>query len=53
MITTRYIADTEEIVNTSWPNFEHDGEAAFQSLESSSLPPAWSGRTSLEDELKY
>jgi len=40
----RYLSDTEEIVNATWSLFQHDGAAAFQSSEKSSLPPPVSGK---------
>jgi hypothetical protein len=42
MTAVGYISDTEEIVNTSWTNFQHDGAAAFKLSERSPQPPALS-----------
>jgi len=39
-----YISDTEEIVNVSWTNFQHNGAAAFKLLERSPQPPALSAK---------
>jgi hypothetical protein len=53
MTAIGYISDTEEIVNTSWTNIQHDGSAAFKLSERSPQPPAFSandllgGRTQL------
>jgi len=44
MTAVGYISDTEEIVNTSWTNFQHDGAAAFKWLERSPQPPALSAK---------
>ena len=33
MTTVGYISDTEEIINASWSNFQHDGVAAFKLSE--------------------
>jgi len=48
-----YISDMEAIVTASWSLSQHAGAAAFDLSERSPLPPALSGKTSLEDELKY
>ena len=40
MTSVGYISDTEEIVTSFWPNFQHDGAAAFILSERSPLPPA-------------
>jgi len=37
-------SDTEEIINASWSNYQHDGKAAFELLERSPLPPALSAK---------
>jgi len=37
-----YISNMEEIRKAPWPNFQHDGEAAFTLSERSPLPPALS-----------
>jgi hypothetical protein len=42
MTAVRYISDTEEIVNASWPNLQHDGAAVFKLSERSPQPPAMS-----------
>jgi hypothetical protein len=39
-----YISATEDIVNTSWTNFQHDGVAAFKLSESLSQPTALSAK---------
>ena len=39
-----YISDTEEIVNESWSNFDHDGAAALKLSEKSPVPPALSAK---------
>jgi len=39
-----YILDTEEIINASWTNFQHDGAAAFKLSERSPQPPALSAK---------
>jgi len=44
MTATQYIPDTEEIINASWSNFQHDCAAAFKSSERSPLPPALSAK---------
>jgi len=40
MTAVQYISNTEEIVQASWSNFQHDGVAAFKLLERSPVPPA-------------
>jgi len=44
MSAVRYISDTEEIVNVSCTNFQHDGAAAFNLSERSPQPPALSAK---------
>jgi len=44
MTAVGYISGTEEIINVSWSNFQHDGMAAFELLERSPLPPALSAK---------
>ena len=44
MTAVGYISDTEEIVNASWTNFQHDGAAAFKFLERLPQSPAWSAK---------
>ena len=44
MTAVRYISDTEEIINASWTNFQHDGAAAFKLSERSPQPPALSAK---------
>jgi hypothetical protein len=39
MTAVGYISDVEEIVDTSWSNFQHDGAAAFNFSEGSPQPP--------------
>ena len=39
-----YISDTEEIINTSWSNFQQDGAAAFKLSERSPLPSTLSAK---------
>jgi len=39
-----YISDTEEIIEASWSNFQHDGAAAFKLSERSPFPPAVSAK---------
>jgi hypothetical protein len=41
------ISATEDIVNTSWTNFQHDGVAAFKLSESLSQPTALSAKNLL------
>jgi hypothetical protein len=40
MTSEGYTSDTDEIVKESWPNFHHDGAAAFKLSEKSPVPPA-------------
>jgi len=42
MTALGFISDTEEIVNPSWSDFQHDGVAAFKLSEWSPLLPALS-----------
>jgi len=42
MTAVGYISDTEEIINTSWSNYQHDGAARFKLSERSPVPPALS-----------
>jgi hypothetical protein len=44
MSAVGYISDTEEIVNSSWTNFQQDGAAAFKLSERSPQPPALSAK---------
>jgi len=44
MTAVGYISDTEEIINASWTNFQHDGAAAFKLSEISPQPPALSAK---------
>jgi hypothetical protein len=44
MTAVGYISDTEEIVNSPWSLFHHDGAAAFKLSEISPLPPALSAK---------
>jgi len=44
MTAVGYISDTEEIVNASCRNFQHDGAAAFKLSERSPQPPALSAK---------
>jgi len=44
MTAVGYISDTEEIVKASWSLFQHDGAAAFELSERSTLPPALSAK---------
>jgi len=44
MTAIRYISDTGEIIKASWLTFQHDGVAAFELSERSSLPPALSAK---------
>jgi len=44
MTTVGYISDKEEIVKACWSLFQHDGAAAFNLSERSSLPPALSAK---------
>jgi len=39
-----FISDSEEIVKASWLNFQHNGAAAFELLERSSVPAAFSAK---------
>jgi len=39
-----FILDTEEIVNASWTNYQHNGAAAFQLSGKSLQPPALSAK---------
>jgi hypothetical protein len=44
MTAIEYILDTEDNVNASLSNFQHDGAAAFKVSERSPLPPALSAK---------
>jgi hypothetical protein len=44
MTSVGYLLDTEEIANTSWSLFQHDGAAAFKLSERSPLPPPLSAK---------
>jgi len=44
MTAVGYISDMEEIVKASWSLFQHDGAAAFESSERSTLQPASSAK---------
>jgi len=39
-----YISNTEEIIQASWLNFQHDGGAAFKLSERFPLPPAFAAK---------
>jgi len=42
MIAIEYISDTEDMIEASWSNIQHDGAAAFKLSERSPLPPSLS-----------
>jgi len=44
MTAIGYISDTEDIIKSSWSNFQHDGAAAFKLSVKSPLPPAMSAK---------
>jgi len=44
MTAVGYISDTEEIIKTSWSNFQHNGVAAFKLSERSPFSPAVSAK---------
>jgi hypothetical protein len=53
MIAVGYLYDTEEIIQASWSNFQHDGAVAFKLSKTSPFPQIGLQITSLENERKY
>ena len=44
MTAVGYISDTEDIINASWSNFQHDGAAGYELSERLPLQPALSAK---------